>query len=537
VSARARRLVTPEFALLAGLVVLLAGAVLYPLASVLSAALVPGGRPIVDFFARPAALRAFANSVLAGALVALSGSVIGVALALLTTRFDFRGRLAVMALGAVPLLVPTFVGAAALREIFGAEGFAGVVLAQSLLFFPFIMLSTAAALSGLDRALEEAGQSLGARRLLVFRRIVLPLAWPGYAAGALLAFVRAVDDLGAPLMLGYPELLAPRAYLRIAENGAADADGAVACVAMLALTAAGLWAVQVVLSRGARAEARGAVEAPAAFLGARGTAVAWLVAAALLGPALLPPIGIALLSVARVWSQSLLPTAYTLDHYEAILVSAPRFVWNTIGYSALAAAVDVLLGAAIAWLLLRSAARGRAWLRAMAAAPLVVPGVVIAAGYLGALGGSDVPGIGAPLTATWLVLVAVYAVRRLPHSVRGGRAALGALPAALEEAAQSLGADRGRTFAAITLPLVARGLAATGLLAFAAAVADFSSTLLLVPRPELGPLSYGMYVSMQSAIGRGPGAALGAVAVVLVAGATWAATRLARRSITSSFRV
>jgi iron(III) transport system permease protein len=53
--------------------------------------------------------------------------------------------------------------------------------------------------------------------------------------------------------------------------------------------------------------------------------------------------------------------------------------------------------------------------------------------------------------------------------------------------------------------------------------------MLLVPRVELGPLSYGIYLYMQSAVGRGPGAALGVVAIVLVAVGTWVATRLAPR--------
>jgi len=73
-----------------------------------------------------------------------------------------------------------------------------------------------------------------------------------------------------------------------------------------------------------------------------------------------------------------------------------------------------------------------------------------------------------------------------------------------------------------------RGLLAGGLLAFVSSAVDLSSTILLVPHVELGPLSYGIYVYMQSAVGRGPGAALGVVAIVLVAAGTWLATRLTR---------
>ncbi|HET7876990.1 MAG TPA: ABC transporter permease subunit, partial [Methylomirabilota bacterium] len=266
-------------------------------------------------------------------------------------------------------------------------------------------------------------------------------------------------------------------------------------------------------------------------------AVAWLVALALLGPALLPHAGIVLLSVSKVWSLSVLPTVYTGANYDEILFRAPHFIWNTLRYALLASLVDVALGAVIAWLLLRGTVRGRQWLDAIATMPLAIPGVVIAIGYLRVFHGWAVPGLGEPLTSTWLVLVVVYAVRRLPYAVRGAYAALQQLPTALEEAAQNLGANRARTVAKVTLPLMGRGLLAGGLLAFISSAVDLSSTILLVPRVELGPLSYGIYLYMQSAVGRGPGAALGVVAIVLVAVGTWAAARLARRTAGGLFRV
>jgi iron(III) transport system permease protein len=205
-------------------------------------------------------------------------------------------------------------------------------------------------------------------------------------------------------------------------------------------------------------------------------------------------------------------------------------VVNTLRYAGLAALADVALGAVIAWLLLRGRVAGRRWLDILATVPLAIPGVVIAIGFLRAFGGLVVPGLGEPLTSTWLVLVIVYGVRRLPYAVRGAYAALQQLPPALEEAAQSLGANRPRTFRRITLPLMTRGLLAGGLLAFISSAVDLSSTILLVPKVELGPLAYGVYLYMQSAVGRGPGAALGVVAIVLVAAGTWAASRLARRT-------
>jgi iron(III) transport system permease protein len=470
-------------------------------------------------------------------------------------RYRFPGRTLIGVLGVLPLVVPPFVGAVAFQQILGRsgtvnlllrehagvtvpfmEGLPGVVLVQSLHYFPFILLNTAAALAGLDRSLEEAAQNLGSSGLRLYRRVLLPLALPGYAAGALLTFIRVIDDLGTPLMLNYTRLLAPQAYVRVTTIGLTDVDGYVICVILVALSLGALWLSKAVVARGEYAALGRGGEAPPIRLGARGIALAWLLAALLLGPALLPHAGVLLLSISRVWSLSPLPTAYTLGHYEEILVRSPQFIANTLRYAGLAALIDVALGAVIAWLLVRGRVAGRRWLDTLATIPLAIPGVVIAIGFLRAFGGFVVPGLGDPLTSTWLVLVIVYAVRRLPYAVRVAHAALQQLSPALEEAAQNLGASRPRTFRRITLPLMARGLLAGGLLAFISSAVDFSSTILLVPRVELGPLAYGIYLYMQSAVGRGPGAALGVVAIGLVAVGTWAATGLARRSGAALFR-
>ena len=542
-----------EAALVAALLALLALTIVYPLLQVFAVAFLDGGsptiRPLLAVLARPLVREALVNTLLAGALAVLIGSVIAVPLAVLTVRYRFPGRALIGALGVLPLVVPPFVGAVAFQQILGRDGpvnlllrahagvtvpfmdgLPGVVLVQSLHCFPFILLSTAAALAGLDRSLEEAARNLGSSGPRLYRRVLLPLARPGYAAGALLTFIRVVDDLGTPLMLDYTRLLAPQAYVRVTTGGLTDVDGSVICVILVALSLGALWLAKATPVRGERpAPGRGG-EARSVALGARGTALAWLLAALLLGPALLPHAGVLLLSVAEVWSLSPLPSGYTLGHYEEILVRSPGFIANTLRYAGLAALADVALGAVIAWLLLRGRVSGRRWLDTIVTVPLAVPGVVIAIGFLLAFGGFVVPGLGDPLASTWLVLVVVYAVRRLPYAVRGAHEALRQLSPALEEAARGLGASRPRTLKRITLPLMARGLLAGGLLAFVGSAVDLSSTVLLVPRAERGPLSYGIYLYMQSAVGRGAGAALGVVAILLVAAGTWAATALARRS-------
>ena len=117
----------------------------------------------------------------------------------------------------------------------------------------------------------------------------------------------------------------------------------------------------------------------------------------------------------------------------------------------LAAGFDIVLGAAIAFLLLRTSVPGRNLLDAIATLPLAIPGVVLGVGYLRVFHGWDFPGADGPLTSSWFILVIAYTMRRLPYTVRACYAALQQVHISLEESAQNLGANRLRTFTKITL--------------------------------------------------------------------------------------
>jgi iron(III) transport system permease protein len=416
------------------------------------------------------------------------------------------------------------------------EGLTGVVLVQTLHFFPFILLNTVVSLSNIDSSLEEMAQNLGSHGIRLFYRVTLPLMLPGFIAGSLLTFIRAIDDLGTPLMLNYKNLLAPQAYLRITTIGIDDVDGYVVCVVLVILSLAALLAARKYLSLSEYATVQRGAAVTRRLQGGR-LLLAWLAIAVILAVSLLPHIGILLLSFTRVWSFTLLPTTYTLGNYVEILFRVPHFVLNTLVYTLLAASFDIVLGAAIAYLLLRSGVPGRNLLDAVATMPLAVPGVVLAVGYLRVFHGWDFPGVGAPLTSSWLILVVAYTMRRLPYTVRACYAALQQVHITLEESAQNLGANRLRTFLRITLPMIAGGLVAGGLIAFVTSCVELASTIMLVPRIELGPISYGIYLYMQSPLGRGAGAALGVVAILLVSLGTYLTHRVFGGRAGNAFRI
>jgi iron(III) transport system permease protein len=139
------------------------------------------------------------------------------------------------------------------------------------------------------------------------------------------------------------------------------------------------------------------------------------------------------------------------------------------------------------------------------------------------------PFSGQPLATFWFMLVIAYAVRRLPYALAAASAALRQLHVSLEEAAENLGAGKLMTLSRIVVPLMTGGLLAGFVTSFATAAVELSATLLLVTRASDAPLAYGIYVYMQSAAGRGPGAALGVIAVLVVAVATYVSYRVAGR--------
>jgi len=525
--------------------------ILYPILRVLYVAFTQDNSltlsHFLNFFQRDLFREALRNSLFAGLMAVVFGSLIALPLAFFTVKYDFKGKLLIQTLGILPLVMPPFVGAIAMQLVLGRsgiinllllrrfgttvpfmEGLRGVIMVQTIHYFPFILLNSSASLKNVDPSLEEMAQNMGSHGLRLFRKITLPLMMPGYVAGALLVFIKTVDDLGTPLMLNYTNMLAPQAYLRITNIGFEDKAGYVIAVILVILSMVSLWISLKFLNR---------VEYATTQRGTTGASVSkkisgWKLALVLgfcimiLAISLLPHIGIALLSFAKFWSFTLMPTAYTLDNYKEVFIQTPHYVKNTIIYCTLAALIDVGLGALIAFLLIRGKIIGKGLLDFIATLPLAIPGVTLAIGYLRVFHSHEIPLLGVPLTSTWFILVIAYSVRRLPYALRSCYAAMQQIHESLEEAAMNLGANRRRTFLKVTFPLMTGGLVAGGLISFITSSVELSSTMMLVPKNEYGPLSYGIYLYMQSAVGRGPGACLGVAAIVLVAVGTYVVNKV-----------
>ena len=503
-----------------------------------------------NFFGQTVFVESFLNSLWVSLASVAVATLIAVPLAYLTVRFEFRGALLIQTLGVLPLIMPPFVGAVAMQLIFGRngsvnlllndwfgftvpimDGLIGVTFVESIHYFPFILLNLVASMRNIDGAMEESALNLGAGGWRLFRRVIFPLAMPGYLAGATLVFVKVFDDLGTPLVMGVTNMLAPQAYLRITSVGIDDPQGYVISVIMIAFSilALGL-AARVMKGRDYSTLQKGGNSLQRRRLSGWESVLAygWIILVLLI--TLAPHFGILLMSFAKVWSFSVLPDAYTLEHYATVFTDARGMMANTLLYCLLAAGLDVVFGTAIAYLILRTNLPGRRWLDYMASTALAIPGLVLAIGYLRLFKGVNLPFTDTPVVSTWVLIMLAYAVRRLPYALRSCMAALQQVHVSLEEAAQSLGATRMSTIRRVMVPLMMGGMLAGFVTSFITAAVELSATILLASAQSQAPMSYGIYLYMQSIAGRGPGAALAVLAVVVVAVGTYLSHRFVERS-------
>ena len=164
----------------------------------------------------PAVQRALWLSVLTATAAMLVCLVLGLPLAWVLARLEFRGRTALRAIVTVPLVLPPVVAGVALLAAFGRTGFIGgplrdltgytipftttaVVIAHTFVALPFFVISVEGALRSTDKAYDAAAASLGATRWTIFRRVTLPMTLPGIAAGMVLGWARSLGEFGATI--------------------------------------------------------------------------------------------------------------------------------------------------------------------------------------------------------------------------------------------------------------------------------------------------------------------------------------------------
>ena len=464
----------------------------------------------------PIYLGGIGNSFLLGCTTTSLAFLIALPLAIISDRFLFPAKGILSSLVLIPMIMPPFVGAIGIKQIFGQYGafnalliqfhlrpggwtydwfavcpFFGIAIVNALSLYPIIYLNAVAALANIDPAMEEAAQNLGCTGLRRFCKITLPLIRPGLFAGGTIVFIWGFTELGVPLIFDYPRVIAVQIFDGLKDIGGNPFPYALVAV-MLASTVI-LYAV----GKGLFGRQGHAMMAKATSSGgprALPAGKAWLCAALFGGVtflAVLPHIGVVLVAFSRDWYASVFPAHLTLENFQLALgnnLTVPAIA-NSLKFASISTIFDVVLGIAIAYVVVRSKIPGRQVLDFLTMLPLAVPGLVIAFGYLAMSQEGKFFAFLNPVRDPTILLIIAYSVRRLPYVVRSAAAGFQQTSETLEEAAQNLGCPPLKATFKITLPLIAANLIAGGLLAFAFAMLEVSDSLVLAQKQAFYPIT------------------------------------------------
>lgn len=502
---------------------------------------------------------------------------IALPLAVLSVRYEFRGRGILGGLLLVPLVLPPFVGAVGLQRVLGTYGplttfltylgfdlplgvdwlnvakVPSIIGIEALHLYPIMLLNLQAALANIDPAMEQAARNLGASRWHVFRRITLPLIRPGLFAGSTLVLIWSFTELGTPLIFQYNEITPVQIFRRLVEAQGNPVPYALVVVMLAA--SVGLYLVgKVLLGRGFdAATTKASIAATSRKLTGWKGLLAALPFVVVFALAVVPHVAVVLTSVSGTsqWYLSLLPRELTLGHYKAALVDpfVVDSVLNSLFYATFATMLAIVVGLGVAVIVVRSRVPGRGVLDSLAMLPLAVPGLVLAFGYL-SISFTFVrwfpQGTGPRGWLSWLnvfenpavLLIIAYAARRLPYVARSAVAGLQQTPQDLELAASNLGAGKVTVLRRIVLPLILANLLAGGLLAFAFAMLEVSDSLVLAQQQAYYPITKAIY-ELANKLGDGLyiASALGVWTMVLLTLTILSAHALLAKKMGAIFRI
>jgi len=438
---------------------------------------------------RPATVEIILNTLLLMVGVTAASIGIGVPLAWLTVQTDLPFRRFWSIVVALPLVIPSYIGAFTFVSAFGPRGefqailqplgierlpeiygLPGSILVITLYTYPYVYLTARAGLLSFDSTMLEAARTLNHGHWQAFRRVTLPHVRPAIAAGALLSALYAVSDFGTPAIMRLP-VFTRQIFV---EFRTFSQDYA----ALLSLQL--LVIVLVVLAVESRLREETSDHGDSVGTGGDEPLIAlgvwrW--------PATLLPAAVTMLALlVPIWILGLWLFTADFTARDELLLDLST-VTNSIGVAAAAAIIAVVASVPVAYL----AARNDSWLSWLferaTYVGFAVPGIVLglALVFFGTgFDGLDLPFVPA-IYQTLPLLVFAYVVRFMPQAVGSIRTSTLQVDRKLVEAARTLGKTPLESFWTVTLPLVTPGIVAGGALVFLTTMKELPATLILRP--------------------------------------------------------
>lgn len=496
--------------------------ILYPLAILLVDSFVGDGSLSLSafrrIFAMPTFTRAITNTLKVGFLVGILSTVVGLLFAYVEVYVKV-GRVVgglFKVVSMLPVVSPPFVLSLSMIMLFGKSGiitrfllgikdnsvygFWGIVVVQSLTFFPVCYMMLKGLLKNIDPSLEEAARDMGASRGKVFMTVTLPLLLPGLGNAFLVTFIESIADFANPMIIGGSyDTLATTIYLQI--TGAYDKVGAAAmAVVLLAITLV-MFAVQkYYLEAKTAATLTGKASRGRMLIGERRVTLPLTILCALatifvIMMYLCVPIG----ALFPTWGYKFTPLTFkyfnqVFTRYKGFQAFRDSFVLSLIS-----APITALLSMIISYLVVKRKFKAKGFIEAVSMLAMAVPGTVLGVGYIrgfsgglfhssdwplfaegGALHGLFPNGLLGGIYGSAAILIIVFVVRSLPTGTRSGISALRQIDKSIEESAYDMGADSFKVFMTVTLPLIKDSFLSGLVTAFVRSITAISAIILLV---------------------------------------------------------
>ena len=512
------------------LLVLAAIFIVYPFAKLFYQSFFPKGGAFslsnyAKFFSKKYYMVGLRNSMIICVCTTILGTLIGIPMAYISTRFNIWGKRIINMAVVLSMLSPPFIGAYSwilllgragfitkLLEKIGIEigsiyGFQGILLVFTLKLFPYVYMYVSTALKNFDSSLEEASESLGVHGFKRIWHVTLPVIMPTILSAALIVFMTSLADFGTPMLIGegfktLPVMIYEKYLSEVSSNAsfASTLSVIIVCCSLLVL------AIQkiIIARKNYTMSAMRPPEVVKLSTGKRILATAGVGLVALL--AVLPQITVVVTSFLKT-NGPLFVNGFSLDSYRAILGKLSTNIRNTFTFSVIAIIIMMILGLLLAYIIVRRRGKIANLLDTLVMFPYVIPGSVLGISLILAFNQKPVV-----LTGTVLILVVSYTIRKLPFTLRSSIATLYQIDPAIEEASISLGVPPMKTFAKTTAILMLPGMLSGAVLSFIATINELSSTIILYSG-KTGTISVAIYTEIFKD-GYGTAAALATILTV-----------------------